>query len=97
MRIQLSVTVRLGRKNAAQNPISIQSRPGRFVRAISHAISTASGSEISCRTTVTLSVLSSAARSPGSAKAARQPSSPQRAGSPGAATCKLCSVTRKIG
>ncbi len=75
-RIQLSVTVNGGRKKAAQNANSIQPRPGRSVRASSQAMSTASGSEMSCRAKVTVSVLTSAARRPGSPSAARQPSRP---------------------
>ncbi len=85
-RIQLRVTVKLGRKNAAQKANSSQRRPGRSVRASSHAMSTASGSDRSCRTNVTFSVLSKAARRPGSSKAARQPSRPYFAGWPGGAT-----------
>src|SRR5262245_39743281 len=96
-RIQLNVTVSVGRKNAAQNANSSQLRPGRSVRASSQAISTASGSERSWRTNVTDSVLRSAALSPGSPSAARQPSSPYVAGCPGGATWKLSSTTSSTG
>jgi hypothetical protein len=85
-RIQLSVTVSGGRKNAAQNANSSQRPPGRSVRASSQAMKIASGNDRSWRAKVTVSVLTSAARSPGSAKAARQPSSPYAAGWPGGAT-----------
>jgi hypothetical protein len=75
-RIQLRVTVNGGRKKAAQKANSIQPRPGRSVRASSQAMRTARGRERSWRTSVTLKVLTRAARSPGSPKAARQPSRP---------------------
>ena len=75
-RIQLSVTVSGGRKNAAQKANSIHRRPGRSVRASSHAMKTASGKERSWRTKVTVSVFQSELRSAGSASAARQPSRP---------------------
>ena len=80
------MTVSVGRKKAAQNANSSQLRPGTSVRASSHAISTARGSERNWRTNVTVSVFTSAERSPGSLSAARQPSSPYAAGCPGGAT-----------
>jgi len=75
-RIQLNVTVKGGRKKAAQKANSIQLRPGRSVRARSQATRTASGSERSWRTNVTVNVLTRAPRRPGSPRAARQPSRP---------------------
>ena len=75
-RIQLRVTVSGGRKKAAQKANSIHRRPGRSVRASSHAMKTASGRERSWRTKVTVSVFQSEERSAGSASAARQPSRP---------------------
>ena len=91
------MTVSVGRKNAAQKANSIQLRPGRSVRAISHAIRSASASEITWRARVTVNVFRSAARSSGSANAARQPSRPYCAGSPGGATWKLSTTTSSRG
>ena len=79
-RIQLSVTVSAGRKNASQNRNSKSFAAGTSVRARSQATKIAIAPEKTWRAIVSVTVFQAAVRRLVSANTVCQPASPQRTG-----------------